>query len=231
MSTLLVIDKPEQGISQCTQGPNLMPFNVGYSGPAPITTFFRVQEGDTAGSSDEQMETANHNAEERPSSVDSVAFRQSQEKSVGCFSRHKTATFRGRRIVGLVTDLPKNYSGLVVHGETAGQIRQNRKARKVVVQEQKGKKESLQRARSARKMGEAAAKDTNEQEDGEQELSSVTSDLVRRLHPSEEFSSFTLWNPDIVVDEGQDEYMRTLKEWCALSSEVSVSYLCLDDSQ
>lgn len=208
-----------------------MPFNVAYSGPAPITTFFRVQEGDTTGSSDLQTETTKHNVEERSSSVDPVTSRLSPRRSVGCFGQHKIATFRGRRIVGLETNLPENYSGLILHGETAGQIHQSCKA-KAAVWEQKSRKESYRRTRSALKTEGAGFHDTSEQDGGgEQELSSVASSLVRRLHPSETFNSFTLWNPDVVVDEGQDEYMRALKEWFAHSSEVSVSYPYPDGGQ
>jgi len=34
------------------------------------------------------------------------------------------------------------------------------------------------------------------------------------------FQRFTLWHPDIPVDEARDEYVRSLKEWVALASEV-----------
>jgi len=35
------------------------------------------------------------------------------------------------------------------------------------------------------------------------------------------FSSFVVWNPDIPVDEGRDEYIRSLNEWIKLSAMVS----------
>ena len=43
---------------------------------------------------------------------------------------------------------------------------------------------------------------------------------VRRLVPSAQFSSFTLWQPDRVVDKNRDEYYRSLVEWVSLANEV-----------
>ena len=43
---------------------------------------------------------------------------------------------------------------------------------------------------------------------------------VRQLIPTPTFSSFTIWSPDIPVDEGKDEYIRCLVEWTKLAAEV-----------
>ncbi|KJA22829.1 hypothetical protein HYPSUDRAFT_77222 [Hypholoma sublateritium FD-334 SS-4] len=43
---------------------------------------------------------------------------------------------------------------------------------------------------------------------------------VRRLVPSAQFSSFTLWQPDRVVDKNRDEYYRSLTEWVSLANEI-----------
>ncbi len=45
---------------------------------------------------------------------------------------------------------------------------------------------------------------------------------VRVLKPSARFDSFVLWHPDIPVDEEMDEYLRSLSEWVNISSEVRV---------
>jgi hypothetical protein len=42
----------------------------------------------------------------------------------------------------------------------------------------------------------------------------------RVLRPTAKFSSFVLWNPDIAVDEGRDEYLRSLTEWVDIAAEV-----------
>lgn len=44
---------------------------------------------------------------------------------------------------------------------------------------------------------------------------------IRTLVPSATFSSFVLWNADVPVDAGKDEYLRTLTEWVGLAAEVS----------
>ncbi|KAH9971005.1 hypothetical protein BGW80DRAFT_1325058, partial [Lactifluus volemus] len=36
------------------------------------------------------------------------------------------------------------------------------------------------------------------------------------------FDSFVLWHPDNPVDEGKDEYLRSLSEWVNIAAEVCV---------
>jgi len=48
-------------------------------------------------------------------------------------------------------------------------------------------------------------------------LPDTSRDDTRSLHPAATFSSFTLWNADVPPDEGQDEYLRTMKEWVKLA--------------
>ena len=53
---------------------------------------------------------------------------------------------------------------------------------------------------------------------------------TRTLTLASTFSSFVVWNPDIPVDEGRDEYIRSLNEWIKLSAMVShaiESLVCL----
>jgi hypothetical protein len=42
----------------------------------------------------------------------------------------------------------------------------------------------------------------------------------RTLKPTETFASFVLWQPDHRVDEGKDEYYRSLTEWTQLTAQV-----------
>ncbi|KAK7439171.1 hypothetical protein VKT23_017661 [Stygiomarasmius scandens] len=44
---------------------------------------------------------------------------------------------------------------------------------------------------------------------------------TRMLQPTSRFSSFTLWHPDIPVDEGRDEYYGALNEWVAIAHAVN----------
>jgi len=43
---------------------------------------------------------------------------------------------------------------------------------------------------------------------------------IRVLRPSARFDSFVLWHPDIPVNEGRDEYLRSLSEWVSIATEV-----------
>jgi hypothetical protein len=60
--------------------------------------------------------------------------------------------------------------------------------------------------------------DASEAQAGDNEDSAAPA--VRVLRPSATFSSFVLWNADIAVDEGKDEYLRTITEWMDLAAEV-----------
>ncbi|KAI0291501.1 ribonuclease H2, subunit C [Multifurca ochricompacta] len=46
---------------------------------------------------------------------------------------------------------------------------------------------------------------------------------VKILKPAARFDSFVLWHPDIPVDEGKDEYLRSLSEWVNIATEVHQS--------
>jgi len=51
--------------------------------------------------------------------------------------------------------------------------------------------------------------------------SSVTEDsAVRRLVPSAQFFTFTLWHPDRVVDKSRNKYHRSLTESVSLATEI-----------
>jgi hypothetical protein len=49
-------------------------------------------------------------------------------------------------------------------------------------------------------------------------------ETAQNLYPSATFSSFVLWNADVPVDEGKDEYVRSLTEWMKLSEEVIIIF-------
>jgi len=46
-------------------------------------------------------------------------------------------------------------------------------------------------------------------------------ETLRVLEPVSTFSSFTIWNPDYPLDEGKDEYLRSLTEWSKLATEIN----------
>jgi hypothetical protein len=73
-----------------------------------------------------------------------------------------------------------------------------------------------------RERDEHNSADASEAQAGDSEDSATPA--VRVLRPSATFSSFVLWNADIAVDEGKDEYLRTITEWMDLAAEVGCLY-------
>ena len=54
--------------------------------------------------------------------------------------------------------------------------------------------------------------------------------MIQILRPTAKFSNFILWNADADVDEGRDEYLRTLSEYQHLLAEVRLIYSARDTS-
>ncbi|KAF8184480.1 ribonuclease H2, subunit C [Pholiota molesta] len=73
-------------------------------------------------------------------------------------------------------------------------------------------------------MADAAGEDTTTNEGDDAAVPDAAGDddaaATRRLVPMAQFSAFTLWSADRVVDKGRDEYYRSLTEWVALANEI-----------
>lgn len=241
MATALYIESNKSSLP--TRTPNLMPFHIAYSGSAPISTYFRVKPAPppTYGS---HSELEKNQATVLPDeNVDSQTTADSQETVVAetptlpsaastsstlpvlstatssdtlvnevgraaeglsqvSLQRHYSAAFRGREMRGLQVDLPEGYRGAVlripdVHEtESSSKVERNRKRGK--------KQQSL----------------SQEEEDMDMLDGDDAEELRRVIRPIATFPSFVLWNPDIPVDEGHDEYLRSLHEWTRISAEV-----------
>lgn len=156
-------------------------------------------------------------------------------------SRRYISTFRGRTIHGLDIDLPEGYAGVVLR--TEGQ----RKSNNSVGSSKDGRHREHPKTTVKRVTRRSKATVTRD-EDGEVEMEmsekvvqrvecmDLTEDVerdadeympTRALIPTAEFSSFRLWNADIPVDEGADEYSRSLTEWIRLAHHVCPKYSCL----
>lgn len=122
------------------------------------------------------------------------------------------AAFRGRQVHGRTVDLPQGYGGVVLsapsgdakgQGDDTGTVETMARAR--------GK------ARSTRTCSRQMETDEDDAADADHDGSRVE---IRRLTPVSRFSSLTVWSPDIPVDEGKDEYLRSLTEWTKLAAEI-----------
>ncbi|KAI0641982.1 ribonuclease H2, subunit C [Trametes meyenii] len=227
--------------------PQLMPFHIGYSGPAPVSTYFCVRNApeptfgreikpsasnDTVSESQTAVEDSQSTLVENSQSaslpnpsatasgssatLEDLDMRDAPQSSSQPDSRHFTAAFRGRLMHGLKVDLPEGYAGVVLR---APEDRKGKSAapRSRTAEEQNSKAGGRSTRRSKR--AQDAMEDTEELESAGVDQAQVERP-VRILNPAAQFSSFVLWNPDIPVDEGRDEYLRSLTEWTRLSAEI-----------
>jgi ribonuclease H2 subunit C len=114
---------------------------------------------------------------------------------------------------GSKVELPSGYAGVIMAGEGApgtGKASALKKIQRVVKAKTRGTKTRASR--------NTARDDEEMDEDAENGGSS------RTLLPTAQFSSFVLWHPDIPVDSGRDEYLRSLTEWVRLADEVGFHF-------
>ncbi|KAJ6478515.1 ribonuclease H2, subunit C [Mycena vitilis] len=191
--------------------PNLMPFHIDYDGPAPMSTYFLVEAAPEhvatpppppAADQDVEMDSA-----KEPTDTDSPpepTKPPSLARRVTNATTRFVATFRGRTMQGLKVDLPAGYAGVIMAGEGApGKPRT--KIQRVV------------KAKPRSRVTRSAMRDDDEMAMDEDDETKITS---RTLTPTAQFSSLILWHPDIPVDPGRDEYLRSLTEWIRLADEI-----------
>lgn len=126
------------------------------------------------------------------------------------------AAFRGRQIHGRTVGLPPGYGGIVLNAPLGGvksQIRDSGTVEKVA--QTRGKSRTRQ---SSRQM-ETDEDNTMDPGRGGVPINASHTE-IQTLIPVSRFSSLTVWSPDIPVDEGKDEYIRSLTEWTKLAAEV-----------
>jgi Ribonuclease H2 non-catalytic subunit (Ylr154p-like) len=115
------------------------------------------------------------------------------------------SSFRGRTVHGVEVALPKGYVGIILRGDADG---------RTCTAAGNAKRRPTWQPREI--PAEGYMHDTPGMlldEDGP----------MRMLRPTARFDAFVLWHPDIAVDEGKDEYLRSLSEWVNISAEVRVS--------
>lgn len=209
-SASISITHPKTALPTCT--PNLMPFHVDYSGPAPISTYFRVK-----------VPIEEMNPEAKGSGF---------QNRNGSWQSQMSAAFRGRVLRGLEVKLPEGYSGMVLRSDASTSdtnIKSSQSARQT---KSKASARDTKKGRTSRR-GYKKANTIDADEDVEcselqdEDSLSVSAEAIngtlkmRMLKPSAAFSSMVVWNPDVPVDESRDEYIRALNEWVSVAAEVS----------
>ncbi|KAG0698187.1 hypothetical protein DFH29DRAFT_942680 [Suillus ampliporus] len=228
-------------LSECS--PNLMPFHISHSGPAPISTYFRVKPSPssahlslTQNTSDETNLSTDDSqntlvAEESQCSLTTIAESQSAslgDDSQACAAGVGVMVDSGTQassssevasappvtpsIHGRTVGLPHGYGGIVLSAPSSD------------AKSQGGDPDTVERMTQARGQGRATRQSSRKMEtDGDDEMDAdddASRAEIRRLTPVSRFSSLTVWSPDIPVDEGKDEYLRSLTEWTKLAAEV-----------
>lgn len=268
MSCPTIIAPVETSLPTCL--PNLMPFHLNYSGPAPIATYFRVK---PATFHDKSRDRTFHSAEdagievEQPESqadtfvmsqqttpvasdviMDSVTttspstqfnststdqapnFAENLKRGKLSLGSRFVAAFRGRTIHGVTVDLPEGYGGCILRPEGGDNLSGGGERVPIERRVPGSSGKGTARAKTGRvtRNNESHMNiDGNAEAEVHPESSHDLGDTdqeggqVRVLNPSATFLSFVLWNPDLPVDEANDEYMRSLSEWTTLAAQVS----------
>jgi hypothetical protein len=232
--------------------PHLMPFHIQHTGPAPVSTYFRIRPhsgplwqlpsthdpSHPSGDSQTELTTATANTkatlfeEKENLSAAADADRVVEGPAITATAKVNVAvadvkeapalpvqqsgpirrlsesakrfisSFRGRTVHGVEVTLPKGYVGVVLRDDRAHP------------HPSAGSKSKRRPVRNSCK------RPIEEEELDEMSLEDEEKPPVRVLKPTARFDSFVLWHPDIPVDEGQDEYLRSLSEWTNIASEV-----------
>lgn len=202
-----------------------MPFHIQYTGPLPISTFFRVKE-EVSLSDQSSIDTLNETSQI-----------SSQGEKIGIQERFKAA-FRGRALCGLKVQIPEGYIGVVLRADAENSSGQDdvSTSRSKRVRQVASRRKSQRRKRGGRQFPEVIDVDGAIQIDEDVNLNGDIYDNddptnepanKRIMQPLATFTSFVVWNPDISVDEGKDEYIRALKEWTRITAEVLIiPFLC-----
>ncbi|KAI5995649.1 ribonuclease H2, subunit C [Pisolithus albus] len=251
----LEISSPSRALP--TSLPNLMPFHIEYSGPAPISRYFRPQpapatnetgnlttilssssevtltEGSASGTSESQSSVATSvtavEAIDLLESTDTIGAETQPNPELDPADSSKpklVAAFRGRRIVGQAVKLPDGYGGLVLQAPSLRNTASNRSGTSGFFEppsaarsKSANTRRTTRRSARAHQLDEDATMEEGAGSAEEDSLHGLSPEASRQLAPVSTFSSFTIWSPDIPVDEGKDEYIRTLTEWTKLAAE------------
>lgn len=121
-------------------------------------------------------------------------------------------------------NLPDGYSGAVLQTEDLGiKGKDSAPKKRLPLPKAKGQEGRRTTRSSTRKSVDDILVDEGGDITMEGEPLQGENGVIQTLRPTAKFSSFTLWNPDVDVDEGRDEFLRTLSEYQQLSAEVRIA--------
>ncbi|KAL1694125.1 ribonuclease H2, subunit C [Schizophyllum commune] len=228
-----------------TADPNLLPFHIAHTGPAPVSTYFLTQpakeevgapEGskttvkDASPAADTTAEADSTAEAHAPATTDEAdAPATTDEAKASATSDAPTADLSTAASSGSTTHpamssqpskrLVSSFRGRTVHG-----LRVDVPPGYLGVVLRADGQPATSRLRDTRpqkrgRRGVAAAEEGADNAMLEDEVIEDTRPS-RILNPASQFSSFMVWGADIPVDEGRDDYIRALTEWTTLAGEI-----------
>jgi hypothetical protein len=230
-----------------------MPFHIQYTGPAPVSTYFRVKPAPEPSYGELQLDIASPTplpdkqpAIEGTDTLDSQATLNADQLAITRLaSSSSTATLAvddemlhvdekreesssGKHFVAAFRGRTVRGTKLDLPEGFTGIVlstpdEASSKPPTTTPSADNGKRKM--RARRAPSSARAA-KEIISVDDVEEETTDgieQSSGPVKVLEASGTFSSFMLWNADIPADVGRDEYIRSLSEWTKIAAEVSFS--------
>ena len=220
-----------------------MPFHIQYSGPAPVSTYFRIQPAPLpephpcppSVAVEAQLVSA-------ASTIVAISEEARAVSAIITATAIATATAEVDPVIKLAPSQPprpgpierlsvsakrfiSSFRGRTVHGVEASLPKGY--AGIVLRGDAEGRTQttttsSKAKRQPARKLRRQLPEEVPEDDDMVGILPTEEERPVRVLKPSARFDSFVLWHPDIPVDEEMDEYLRSLSEWINVASEVCV---------
>ncbi len=219
---------PSPSVSVRDVTPYLMPFHVGYTGPAPVSTYFHAKTSTRAVPTNSDASTTT-----LPKAPGLPAYPEGTKEPQ---STH-IAAFRGRCVHGLDIPLPDGFQGYLLQSTTGPALEMvpegSSKRKRVDSSAPKAVKKSrgVPRTRSVMVKEEteedmyaimSRVEDEIEVEEVAPLAPTSTISPEMQLRPTGKFNSIVVWHPDAPVDSGKDEYIRAIDEWTRLSRIVSL---------
>ncbi|KAL1714757.1 ribonuclease H2, subunit C [Schizophyllum commune] len=231
-----------------TADPNLLPFHIAHTGPAPVSTYFLTQPAKEVVGAPEGAKSLVNDAptSSAPSSADAPKTSRAPKTADG-----PSATDGPITTTPSASDVPSASGALATaaSADLTSTIAHSSHSSKRLVSSFRGRtvhglrvdvpqgylgvvlradgQPATSRLRDTRpqkrgRRGAAAAEGGGGEADDAMLQDDAMEDTrpSRVLNPASQFSSFMVWGADIPVDEGRDDYIRALTEWTALAGEI-----------
>ena len=218
----LVCPSPSVCVRDVT--PFLMPFHIGYTGSAPVSTYFDAK------TPTKPFQATPANGDASIASLPEAPGLPVCPEGTNNLQDTYTAAFRGRSLHGVRVPLPEGFLGyLLQSNEPELPEGSSKRKREDLSTSQPGKK-----ARRPPRTRSVTVKEEIEEDmyavmsrvEDEIEVEGVAPQSIilpeREFRPTGKFDSIVVWHPDVPVDRGKDEYVRAIDEWTRLSGIVSV---------